>query len=63
MSKFSVLFEDETLEGLQRQIVGYLCQFNGFGVAPQGVIGNDNGGEGQLPEESSFGNDKSEGAG
>lgn len=60
MSKFSVLFEDNTLEGLQRQIVDYLCQFAGFGITPQGVSANDNGGEDQIPGESAFGDDKSE---
>ena len=62
MSKFVAHFEDTTIDGLLHQVWDFLNTHKGFGLASE-VIGNDNGGEGQFPEESSFGNDKSEGAG
>ena len=54
MSKFVVTFEDETLEGLQHQIVGYLAQFNGFAMMykpNQEVNQDDKGGENPLAGE------------
>ena len=62
MSKFSASFEDETIDGLLHQVWDFLNTHKGFGVVSE-VNSGDNRGEDPMAEESSFGDDQSEGNG